>query len=225
MLEQFTKDKKQMTTVLGAISKFDQCVLNISLINICNQKSYLGQEMRRQYNQWKGETDETVYNPWLDIHQFKIFLPHPDQEYEEITLEAGLTKGYNVEVEPVHSQSQLPYRIPRGGHFVIVLKQKGLDADFKIAGTGIFVRPLGVLSLDMIVDLDQGEYQSITVKHPIIKDYPEGWENKLNLFLKGEISSEELPQVVRYVDQAFNEDYRQPSWNDIYLAATGFAGF
>lgn len=214
-----------MTTVLGAINKFEQCVLNISLINICNQESYVGKQMREQYNQWKGETDETVYNPWLDLHQFTIYLPHPDQEYEDITLEAGLTKGYNVEVELVDNPSQLPYRIPTGGHFIVLLRQKGKNSDFEIAGTGIFIRPLGVLSLDLIVDPDQGEYQSITIKHPIIRDYPEGWQDKLNLFLKGEISHQELPPLVRYVDQAFNEDYRQPSWNDIYLAATGFAGF
>ncbi len=214
-----------MTTVLGAINKFEQCVLNISAINICNQESYVGQQMRQKYNQWMGETDQTVYNPWLDTHQFTIYLPHPDQEYENITLEAGLTKGYNVEVQPVDNPSQLPYRIPRGAHFVVVLRQKGLDSDFKIAGTGIFIRPLGVISLDMIVDSALGEYQSITIKHPIIRDYPESWEDKLNLFLRGEIDSIELPQVVRYVDQAFNQDYRQPSWHDIYLAATGFAGF
>ncbi len=214
-----------MTTILGAINKFEQCVLNISLINICNQESYVGNQMRQQYNQWKGETDETVYNPWLDVHQFTIYLPHPDREYENVTLEAGLTKGYNVEVKPVDNPSELPYRIPRGAHFVVLLRQKELDSDFQIAGTGIFTRPLAVLSLDLIVDCDRGEYQSIAIKHPIIRDYPEGWENKLNLFLRGEIRSEELPQVVRYVDGAFNEDYRQPSWHDIYLAATGFAGF
>ena len=211
--------------VLGAINKFEQCVLNISVINICNQESHVGQEMRQQYNQWKGQRDETVYNPWLDLHQFTIYLPHPDQEYEGITLESGLTQGYNVEVKPVINSSQLPYRLPRGAHFVVVMRQKKLDSDFEIAGTGIFIHPLAVLSLDLIIDPDLGEYQSITIKHPIIRDYPEGWEDKVNLFLGGEIPSEELPQIVRYVDQAFNQDYRQPSWHNIYLAATGFAGF
>ena len=209
--------------VLGLFSKFEQCVLNISLINICNQESYVGQQMRQTYNQWKGETAETVYSPWLDIHQFTIYLPHPEQEYEDITLAAGLTQGYNVEVQPVANPIQLPYRIPRGGHFVVVLRQKKLDGDFKIAGTGIFIRPLGILSLDLIVDPDLGEYQSIIIKHPIIRDYPQDWESKLNLFLKGEINSEDLPPIVKYVDQAFNRDYRQPSWNDIYLTATGFS--
>ncbi|MGF1542724.1 MAG: hypothetical protein ACFCU5_20175, partial [Pleurocapsa sp.] len=172
-----------------------------------------------------GKIDETVYNPWLDIHQFTIYLPHPDQEYEGITLESGLTQGYNVEVKPVNSLSQLPYRLPRGAHFVVIMRQKELDSSFKIAGTGIFVRPLGILSLDLVVDSELGEYQSITIKHPIIKNYPPGWEDKLNLFLQGETDSEELPQIVKYVDQTFNQDYRQPSWHDIYLAATGFAGF
>ena len=214
-----------MMQVLGAFSKFEQCVLNMALINICNQQNYVGNQMRQQYNQWKGEAEETVYTPWLDVHQFTIYLPHPDQEYEGITLESGLTQGYNIEVKPVNSLDRLPYRIPKGAHFIVVMRQKGLDSDFKIAGTGIFIRPLGVLSLDIIIDSDLGEYQSITIKHPIIRDYPSGWEDKLNLFLKGEIDSEELPQVVRYVDRTFNQDYRQPSWQDIYLAATGFAGF
>lgn len=206
--------------VLGALSKFEQCVLNMALINICNQEGYVGNQMRQQYNQWKGETGETVDNPWLDIHQFTIYLPHPHQEYEGITLESGLTQGYNVEVKPINSLSQLPYRIPRGSHFVVVMGQKRLDSDFQIVGTGIFIRPLGVLSLDLIVDSDLGEYQSITIKHPIIRDYPSDWSDKLNLFLQGEIASHELPQLVKYVDQAFNRDYRQPSWHDIYLAAT-----
>lgn len=214
-----------MMQVLGALSKFEQCVLNISLINICNQESYVGEQMRREYNQWKQQSNETVYNPWLDLHQFTIYLPHPDQEYEGITLEAGLTRGYNVEVEPVDNPSQLVYRLPRGAHFVVLMRQKGLDSDFKVVGTGIFIRPLGVLSLDLIIDAQEEEYQSITIKHPIIKDYPEAWEDKLNLFLQGQIGSEELPQVVRYVDQAFNQDYRQPSWHDVYLASTGFARF
>lgn len=231
--KQMTKNKKQMTKILGALSKFEQCVLNMALINICNQESHVGQEMRRQYNQWKGEIDETVYNPWLDLHQFTIYLPHPDQEYEGITLESGLTRGYNVEVEPVHNRGlrsrslgdRLPYRIPRGAHFVVVMRQKQLDSDFEIIGTGIFNRPLAVLSLDLIIDAQEKEYQSIVIQHPVVRDYPEDWQDKLNLFLQGEIVSEQLPQVVRYVDRTFNQDYRQPAWHDIYLSARGFAGF
>ena len=202
--------------VLGALNKFEQCVMNIALINICNGESHVGQEMRQQYNRWKGEIDETVGNPWFDVHQFTIYLPHPDQEYEGITLESGLTRGYNVEVKPVLNRDQLPYRIPRGGHFVAVLRQKKLNSDFEIIGTGIFIRPLAVLSLDLIIDAQEEEYQSIVVRHPIIRDYPEGWQDKLNLFLQGEIVSEQLPQVVRYVDRSFNQDYRQPAWQDIY---------
>ncbi|MEO1299321.1 MAG: hypothetical protein AAFW75_26825 [Cyanobacteria bacterium J06636_16] len=165
--------------VLGLLSKFDQCVLNMALIHMCNSESHVGQEMRRQYNHWKQATDDPIYNPWLDVHQFTIYLPHPDQEYEGLTLEAGLTQGYNVEVEPVKDPRSLIYKISQGGHFVAVLKQKQVDGDFAIAATGIFVRSLGVLSLDVVVDLHEGKTQPIVVKHPIIRDYPQDWETKL----------------------------------------------
>ena len=211
--------------VLGAFSRFEQCVLNMALINICDSESYVGEEMRRQYNSWKHSTNETVHNPWLDLHQFTIYLPHPEQEYEDITLEEGLTKGYNVEVQPVKDKSQLVYNIPEGGHFVVVLKQRLVNGDFEIAATGIFVRSLGILSLDVIIDPDQGQYQSLVIKHPIIRDYPKDWETQLRMFLKREIIGEELPRVVGYVDRGLNQDYRPPSWNEVYLAATGFAGF
>ncbi|NJO94550.1 MAG: hypothetical protein HC820_09905 [Hydrococcus sp. RM1_1_31] len=211
--------------ILGAFSKFEQCVLNMALINICDRESYVGEEMRRQYNAWKQSTNETVHNPWLDLHQFTIYLPHPDQEYEGVTLEEGLTKGYNVEVQPVKDPSELVYNIPEGGHFVVVLKQRRVNADFAIAATGIFVRSLGILSLDVIVDPDQGEYQSLVIKHPIIRDYPQDWETKLRMFLSGEIRGEELPRLVGYIDRGLNQDYRPPSWNEVYLAASGFAGF
>ncbi|VEP15250.1 conserved hypothetical protein [Hyella patelloides LEGE 07179] len=211
--------------VLGAFNKFEQCVLNMALINICDSESYVGQEMRGQYNAWKRTTDETVYNPWLDIHKFTIYLPHPDQEYEDVTLEEGLTKGYNIEVEPVKDPSKLVYNIPEGGHFVVVLKQRLVNGNFEIAATGIFVRSLGILSLDVIVDPDEGEYQSLMVKHPIIRDYPQDWETKLKMFLQGEIRGEELSRVVGYVDRGLNRDFRPPSWNEVYLGASGFAGF
>ena len=211
--------------VLGVFSRFEQCVLNMALINICDCESYVGQEMRRQYNAWKQLTNETVYNPWLDLHQFTIYLPHPDQEYEDVTLEEGLTKGYNVEVQPVKDKSQLVYTIPEGGHFVVVLKQRRVNADSAIAATGIFVRSLGILSLDALIDPDQGDYQSLVIKHPIIRNYPKDWETQLRRFLKGETRGEELPRVVGYVDRAVNPDYRPPSWNEVYLAASGFAGF
>lgn len=210
--------------ILGA-TRFDQCVMNISLINLCNQKSYIGTEMLRLYNSWKDETAEAVNNPWLDLQQFTIYVPHPDQKYEDVTLEQGLTLGYNIEVKPLEDKSQVPYKIPEGGHFVIVLKQTGLDADFKIAATGIFVRPLGVLVLDIVVDSEKGEYQHLAIKHPVIRDYPDGWEQKLNLFLQQEIRGEDLPNLVGHVDQAFNRDYRPPSWQEVYLSGKGFAGF
>lgn len=211
--------------VLGAFNKFEQCVLNMALINICDSENYVGQEMRGQYNAWKRTTDETVYNPWLDIHKFTIYLPHPDQEYEDVTLEEGLTKGYNIEVEPVKDPSKLVYNIPEGGHFVVVLKQKRVNGNFAIAATGIFVRSLGILSLDVIVDPDEGEYQSLVVKHPIIRDYPQDWETKLKMFLQGEVRGEELPRVVGYVDRDLNRDFRPPSWSEVYLGASGFASF
>ena len=204
--------------VLGAFSKFEQCVLNMALINICDGESYFGQEMLRQYNEWKQLTNETVYNPWLDVHQFTIYLPHPNQEYEDISLEEGLTKGYNIEVQPVKDLTELPYKILKGGHFVIVLKQRRVNGDFNIAATGIFVRFLGILTLDVIIDPDKGEYQSLVLKHPIIRDYPQDWKTKLRMFLKGEIRQEELPYVVRYVDRSLNQDYRSPSWNEVYLS-------
>ena len=212
-----------LSKILGA-SQFDQQVLNISLINICDGESYVGQEMRKNYNAWKDETDEPTQNPWLHLHQLTIYVPHPDQLYEQMTLEEGLTKGYNIEVNPVEDKSQLPYKIPEGGHFVVVMKQKGLDADFGIAATGIFVRPLAVLYLDIIVDLEKAEYQPIVVKHPIIRDYPMGWEEKLKQFINQEIKGEDLPNLVNYVDRAFNQDYRSPSWDEINLMSSRFAG-
>ncbi len=211
--------------VLGTFSKFEQCVLNMALIHICNSDSYVGQQMRGQYNAWKRETNETVHNPWLDLHQFTIYLPHPDQEYEDITLEEGLDKGYNLEVKPVKDPSKLVYNIPEGGHFVVVLKQSRVNGDFAIAATGVFVRSLGIISLDVIIDPDEEEYQSLAIKHPIIRDYPQDWETKLKGFLTGKIVGEELPRVVGYVDRSLNRDYRSPSWNDVYLAASDFTIF
>lgn len=212
-----------LSRILGA-TQFDQQVLNIALINICNQESYVSQEMRKHYNAWKDDADEPTENPWLHLHQFTIYVPHPEQLYEEMTLEKGLTKGYNIEVKLVEEKSQLPYKITEGGHFVVVMKQKGIDADFGIAATGIFVRPLAVLYLDIIVDLEKAEYQPIVVKHPIIRDYPTGWEEKLKQFINQEIRGEDLPDLVRYVDQGFNQDYRPPSWDEIHLISSRFAG-
>ena len=211
--------------ILGAFSRFEQCILNMALINICDSESYVGQEMRQQYNAWKQSTNETVHNPWLNLHKFTIYLPHPDQEYEDITLEEGLTNGYNIEVQPVKDLSELVYNIPEGGHFVTVLKQRRVNGDFEIAAIGVFVRSLGILSLDVVVDPDKGEYQSLVIKHPIIRDYPQDWETKLRSFLQGETGGEELPRVVGYVDRSLNRDYRTPNWKDVYWAASDFASF
>jgi hypothetical protein len=199
--------------------------MNMSLINICNQASHVGQEMLRTYNAWKEESDEAINNPWRDLHQFTIYVPHPEQEYEEMTLEEGLNRGYNIEVKPLEDRSYVPYTIPEQGHFVVVLKQDKINADFQVAGTGIFVRPLGVMYIDIVVDADAGEYQSVLIKHPIIRNYPEDWEDKLGLFLKQEISGDELPSLIGYVDQSVNQDYRPPSWSEMYLSGQGFAGF
>jgi hypothetical protein len=121
--------------VLGT-NKFDQCALNIALINICDRESDVGQEMLKIYRDWKDDTDETIRNPWLDLHQFNIYIPHPDQQYEGITVGEGFTKGYNIEVKPVRDPSKVPYKIPEGGHFVVVLKQRRLESEFEIAATG-----------------------------------------------------------------------------------------
>lgn len=207
--------------ILGT-SKFDQCVLNISLINICNQHSYTGQEMLKRYNSWKDDKDEAINNPWLDLHQFTIYVPHPDQKYEDVTLEQGLTLGYNIEVEPVEDINKIPYQIPPGGHFIVVLKQKGIDDDFRIAATGIFIRSLALFYLDVVIDPEEGKYQNFVIKHPIIRDYPQDLNQKIRQFLEQEIPGESLTNLIKYVDQSENSDYRPPSWNDIYLESKGF---
>lgn len=207
--------------ILG-MTQFDRCVLEMSLIHLSDRQSYVGQEMYRRYNAWKEETAEPTNNPWLDLHRFAIYLPHPQQEYENITLAEGLTRGYNIEVEPVRDRAQIPYQIPDGGHFAIVLKQRSQDSKFKIAATGIFVRSLAILSLDFVIDPEKGEYRPLTVKHPIVREYPPDWEKQLAAFLKKEIGPQELPNIVGYVDRDFNQDYRPPAWDDLYRStATG----
>lgn len=208
-------------SILGS-SQFDQCVLNMALINLCNQDSHVGQQIHRLYN--ADDTHEPTINPWLIPHWFSIYVPHPEQEFEEITLEQGLTKGYNVEVKRIEQPSQVPYDLPRHAHFVVVLKQTGLNQDYALVATGIFIRPLAALKLDIIDDIDQAIYQPVVVKHPIIRDYPSGWERKLRQYLDREMSSDALPDVVAYVDRATNSDYRPPSWDEVHLAAKGFVG-
>ncbi|MGK7913884.1 MAG: hypothetical protein AB4050_20735 [Synechococcus sp.] len=197
----------------------------MALINMCDSESYVGLEMRRNYHSWKHQTNEASGNPWFDIHQFTIYLPHPDQQYEDVTLEQGLSKGYNVDVEPVREPNSLMYNIHRGGHFVAVFKQHEENGGFEIAATGVFVRSLGILSLDVIVDLDREEYQPLVIKHPIIRDYPNNWETQLRQFLNGDVRDDDLSAVVGYVDPSLNRGYRAPAWNEVSLAANGFAGF
>lgn len=208
--------------ILLNLSQFDQCVFNMSLINLCNQSSYVGQTLQRLHNPWHD--DEPTIDPWRKPHQLKIHIPHPDQEYDGITLEAGLTQGYNIESKVITDSSQVPYNIPEGGQFVVVMKQKGLNEGFEIAATGIFVPPLALLQLDWIIDRITPEYQSIVVKHPILRDYPADWETQLERFLDRELNYHALPNLVRYVDQTLNPDYRPPTWAEVRLAAQGFVG-
>lgn len=214
-----------LPTQILATNKFEQSVLNLALINICNQESYIGQQMKQRYNAWKSDTDEAINNPWLDLHQFIIYVPHPDQQYEDITLEEGLTMGFNIEVEPITDFSHIPYNLPEGGHFIVVLKQDRVDGNFRIAATGIFVRPLALFSLDVVTDPDEGNYHSLVVQHPIIRNYPSDTQQKLIQFLNKEISIRTLPNLIGYVDQAQNQDYRQPSWQEMSLERQGVALF
>ncbi len=208
-----------------ATNKFEQSVLSLALINLCNQESNVGKAMKQRYNAWKSESDDPINNPWLDLHQFTIYVPHPDQTYEDITLEDGLTLGYNVEVEPIIDRDSIPYNIPEGGHFVAVLKQNEVNGQFKIAATGMFIQPLAALSLDIVMDPDEGKYQSMVIKHPIIRDYPSNFLEQINQYLNQEIHFKQLPNLVGYVDQSQNPDYRQPSWQEIYLEGQGLKLF
>jgi len=210
-----------MIRTLG-IPQFDQCILNMGLINLCNQESYVGQSIRRLYN--IQEDDDVTGDPWRRLHQITVYIPHPEQQYDGVTLEAGLTQGYNIEVKAVADPGSIPYKIPEGGQFVVVMKQKGLDAGFAIAATGIFIRPLALLRLELIMDMTALEYQSVVVKHPVIRDYPSHWEDKLNSFLDHTLPYAALPNLVGYVDRTLNSDYRPPTWNEVHLAAKGFAG-
>jgi hypothetical protein len=212
------------TVTIGnlGLNRFDQCVLNMGLINLCDRDNSIGQEMRRLHNSW--EDGEPTADPWRSLHQITIYIPHPDQQYEGVTLEGLLTQGYNIELKAVATPSKIPYKIPEGGQFVVVMKQKVVNAGFAIAATGIFVRPLALMRLEIITDLTTAESESIAVKHPVIRDYPSGWEDKLNLYLDSTIPYEALPNLVGYVDRTFNPDYRPPSWNEVHLAAIGLAG-
>jgi hypothetical protein len=199
-----------MITLLG-IPRFDQYVLNMSLVHLCDREGHVGHLMRQSYIH---ATDSDDLAPDL-LHQVTIYIPHPEQQYDGTSLEAGLTRGHNIEIEPVRDRTRIPYVIPRGARFVRVLRQKGLDAGFGLAAIGLFIRPLAILKLDFIVDAERAEYQTIAVCHPVIRDYPSDWEQKLNLFLQHEIPSEALPNLVGYVDRAVNSDYTPPNWTQI----------
>jgi hypothetical protein len=208
------------------LPQFDQCVLNLGLIHLCNRESFIGQEIRRlnsnleSDDEWSDELGDREQRS----HQITLSIPHPDQQYDGITLQAGLSQGYNLEVKVIADPSQIPYTIPRGGQFIVVRKQNRVDAGFTIAALGIFVRPLALLRLDYIIDRTTPEYQSIVVKHPILRDYPSGWQDKLHLFLNQTLPYEALPPIVNHVDRTLNPDYRPPTWDEVYLAAQGFAG-
>lgn len=194
-----------MLTLLG-IPRFEQYVLNMALVHLCDRESYVG-HLTRQLN----APDEAV-------QQVTIYLPHPEQQYDGMSLEAGLTQGYNIEAEAILDRVRIPYLIPRGAQFVRVLRQKGIDQGFQLAAIGLFIRPLAILKLDMILNIEAAEYQTIAVRHPVIRDYPSDWEQKLNQFLQQEIPGEALPNLAGYVDRAMNSDYTPPNWAQISKA-------
>ena len=210
-----------MIKLLG-IPKFEQQVMNMALVHLCDRIGHVGQLLKKSQAD-ATEADESTSDPHAILHQITIFIPHPEQDYEGLSLEAGLTQGYNVEVEPVRDRSTIPYSIPRGAQFVRVLRQKGRDAGFGLAAIGLFIRPLAILKLDLIVDAEQAEYQSIAIKHPVIRDYPNDWEQTLMRFLNQEIPNEALPNLVGYVDRAVNSDYSPPNWVQISATDSPFA--
>ncbi|MCU0548838.1 MAG: hypothetical protein MUC48_05775 [Leptolyngbya sp. Prado105] len=193
-----------MLTLLG-IPRFEQYVLNMALVHLCDRESHVG-HLTRQLN----AADEA-------IQQVTIYIPHPEQQYDGMSLEAGLSQGYNIEVDAVLDRARIPYVIPRGAQFVRILRQKGLDQGFNLAAVGLFVRPLAILKLDLIVNIEEADYQTIAVRHPVIRDYPSDWEQKLNQFLQQEIPNEALPNLAGYVDRAMNSDYTPPNWTQISM--------
>ncbi|MCU0525267.1 MAG: hypothetical protein MUF72_10625 [Elainella sp. Prado103] len=198
------------------IPRFEQYIFNMALVHLCDRESHVGQLMRHHHNpiDHADSTEELDSKPWTPS-QIKLYVPHPEQQYEGLSLEAGLTQGYNIEIESIPNRDSIPYVIPRGAQFVLVLRQKGVDVGFNLAAIGLFIRPLALLKLDWIVDAQQAEYQSIVVRHPVIRNYPGDWEQKLNLFLQQEIAYESLPNLVDYVDRSLNSDYSPPHWQQI----------
>ncbi|NJL57554.1 hypothetical protein HC928_22315, partial [bacterium] len=47
---------------LLTLTRFDQSVLNMALVHLCDRQSHVGMEMRRLYASQQEETDEAVYN-------------------------------------------------------------------------------------------------------------------------------------------------------------------
>lgn len=204
---------------LGVFNKFEQYILSMSLIHICDHESYLNQRIRQQYNSGEDSIQTFENN---GVNQYIIYLPSPHQTYEDITLEQGLTEGYNIEFKPIQEQNAFTRQIPQGGHFVVVMKQSKVDGDFAIAAIGIFISPMAIFSLDVIIDPNEEEYQSLVIKHPIIRNYPSNWETILRLFLNGQMAIHELPQLVKYVDRNYNLDFRPPSWDEYYTSSKSF---
>jgi hypothetical protein len=203
-----------MITLLG-ISRFEQQVLNMALVHLCDREGHVGQLIRNSSAHASDSAETDGAASAAELHQITIYVPHPEQQYEGLSLNAGLTQGYNIEVEPILDRSRIPYVIPKGAQFVRVLRQKGVDAGFKLAAIGLFIRPLALLKLDVIVDAEQAEYQTIAVRHPVLRDYPSDWEQKLNLFLQQDIPLQALPNLAGYVDRAVNSDYTPPNWTQI----------
>ena len=57
--------------VLGE-TRFEQEVINMSLINRCDQDSYVGQELGKVYHDYQEENEETLGNTWQESYQFTI---------------------------------------------------------------------------------------------------------------------------------------------------------
>ncbi|MEB3292806.1 MAG: hypothetical protein VKJ24_06575 [Synechococcales bacterium] len=195
------------------LPRFEQHVLNMALVHLCDREGHVGQLMRHSND--SSQVDSSSSHPWETLQQITIYIPHPQQEYDGMSLEAGLTQGYNIEVEPILDRDRIPYLIPRGAQFVRVLRQKGVNAGFSLAAIGLLIRPLALLKLDLIVDAITAEYQAIAIRHPVIREYPSNWEQTLNSFIGQELSLEALPNIVGYVDRTLNRDYTPPNWTQI----------
>lgn len=84
--------------VLGE-TRFEQGVM--SLLNRCEQNSYVGQELGKVYHDYQEGNEEAIGNSCQDSYQFTIYVPHPNQQEEEISLEEGLSRSYDLEVKAI----------------------------------------------------------------------------------------------------------------------------